>query len=69
MTSANVINYIIYDKDGKQVGTHRQHLLCKTNKEPLLKFVPPSDFTIQAWGYDEEDEIWEDEQGKLKLVQ
>ena len=68
MTSANVMNYIIYDKDGKEVGTHRQNLLCKTDKEPLLKFVPASDFTIQAWGYDEEeDDIWESEPQNLEL--
>jgi len=58
MTSANVIEYRI-EKDGKIVGHHRQHLLCKTNREPLLKFVPASDYIITPWGYDEEEDEWE----------
>jgi hypothetical protein len=65
MTSANVIEYTIYDKDHKEVGHHRQNLMCSTCNDNLEKFQPASDFTIEAWGYDEEEELWsdEDEQG------
>ncbi len=65
MTSANVIEYTIYDKDHKEVGHHRQNLMCSTCNDGLEKFQPAIDFTIEAWGYDEEEEIWseEDEEG------
>ena len=59
MTSANVIEYTIFNKNGEEVGHHRQNMLCKTNNDGLEKFIPSSDFTIQPWGYDEEEEIWE----------
>jgi hypothetical protein len=61
MTSANVIEYNIYDKSGEKVGSHRQNVMCSTCNDGLLKYKPASDFTIQAWGYDEEEEIWLDE--------
>lgn len=61
MTSANVIEYTIYDKEGKQVGRHRQHLMCSTCHDGLEKFQPASDFTIEAWGYDEEEDLWVDD--------
>jgi hypothetical protein len=65
MTSANVIEYTIYDKDHKEVGHHRQNLMCSTCNDGLEKFKPAIEFTIEAWGYDEEEEIWseEDEEG------
>jgi hypothetical protein len=65
MTSANVIEYTIYDKDHKEVGRHRQNLMCSTCNDGLEKFEPAIEFTIEAWGYDEEEEIWseEDEEG------
>lgn len=66
MTSANVINYIIRDKEDNQVGTHRQNIMCHTCNDGLEKFTPASDFTIQAWGYDEEDEKWENEPENLE---
>ena len=44
-TSANVIEYRI-EKDGKQVGSYRQHLLCKSHYEELLKYQPLGDHTI-----------------------
>lgn len=62
MTSANVIEYNIYNKEGQQVGRHRQNILCKTCNDGLEKFQPASDFTIQAWGYDEEEELWESDE-------
>lgn len=66
MTSANVIEYAIKDKDGKSVGRHRQNIMCKTCNDGLEKFIPASDFTIWPWGYDEEEEIWEDEPENLE---
>lgn len=59
MTSANVTEYRIEDKNGKQVGHHSQHAYCKTHWGDLLKFTPPEDFTITAYGLDEEEEEWE----------
>lgn len=59
MTSANVIEYTIFDKDNNEVGRHRQNIMCHTCNDGLEKFQPSSDFTIQSWGYDEEEELWE----------
>jgi hypothetical protein len=60
MTSANVVEYRIL-KDGKEVGHHRQNIMCRRCNDKLLEFTPPKDFTIQAYGYDEEEDYWEDE--------
>lgn len=60
-TSANVIEYRVMTLDGRNVGLHRQHLLCKEHWEDLIKFQPLENHTIQAYGYDEEDEYWESE--------
>jgi hypothetical protein len=65
MTSANVIEYTIYDSTGKAVGDHRQNVLCKTRWHELLKFTPLGSHTIKSWGYDEEEEYWEDEPKNL----
>lgn len=65
MTSANVTEYTIF-KDGVKVGEHRQHCYCKTHWEKLLVFQPPEAHTIQAHGYDEEEEYWEDEPMSLQ---
>ena len=61
MTSANVTQYTIYDSTGKEVGKHYQSHLCKTKWHELLKFTPLENHTIVAWGYDEDEELWEDE--------
>jgi hypothetical protein len=58
-TSANVINYTIF-KDGKEVGSHRQNVMCKRCNDGLEKYQPSKDYTISAWGYDEDEDIWED---------
>jgi hypothetical protein len=58
-TSANVIEYRI-EKSGVSVGSYRQHLMCKSHYEELLKYEPLKEHTITAWGYDEDDEEWED---------
>ncbi len=68
MTSANVTEYAITLKStGEQVGSHRQHAYCKTNwGDLLIKYSPLEDYNIQAYGYDEEDELWEDEEQDLR---
>mgnify|MGYP007071563952 CR=1 FL=1 len=58
MTSSNVIEYSIF-KGEEEVGRHRQNIMCKTCNDGLEKFQPAKDYTIQAWGYDCEGEIWE----------
>jgi len=60
-TSANVVEYSIHDKDGKSVGHLRNHLYCKMDWTPLLEFSPASEYVIFPYGYDEEDELWEDD--------
>ena len=60
-TSANVIEYTIY-KGVEKVGRFRKHLLCRLPAfSDLLKYQPLSEYSIQAWGYDEEDDEWEDD--------
>ena len=66
MTSANVIQYTIYDKDSNTVGSHRQNILCKICNDGLEKFIPAKDFEIEAWGYDEEEEMWEGDRVNLE---
>lgn len=61
-TSANVTEFTIRLKStGKQVGQHRQNWMCKTNWGKLLEFHPIENYSIQAYGYDEEDELWEND--------
>ena len=59
-TSANVIEYSIF-KGEEEVGRHSQNIMCSTCNDGLEKFQPYEDFTIQAWGYDEEEEMWEND--------
>ena len=59
MTSSNVIEYIIFDKELNEVGRHRQNIMCHTNNDGLEKFRPFSDFIILPYGYDENEEYWE----------
>ena len=65
MTSANVTYYRI-ERDGKIVGSHRQHHYCKTKWEDLLKFKPIEDHTITPYGEDEYEVPWEDKTEGLK---
>jgi len=58
MTSANRVNYRIIDKEHKTVGSHSQNIMCKRCNDGLEKFTPASDFKIQPWGYDEDEEEW-----------
>jgi len=66
MTSANVTEYTIFDKNNNKVGNHYQSHLCKTKWHELLRFSPLENYTIMAWGYDEEEEYWENEPINLK---
>lgn len=60
-TSANVIEYDIL-KDGKVVGHFRKNIMCKFPLySELLKYEPPIDYEIMTYGYDEQEEYWEDE--------
>lgn len=65
MTSANVVRYNIYDDTGKLYTTHRQNIMCKIDTRNLLEIKNPETYTIKAWGYDEEEEIWENKPVKL----
>jgi hypothetical protein len=67
MTSANVIEYSIFNKDGDEVGRHRHNIMCRRDNDGLEKFKPASDFTILSWGYDEEEEYWEGEKQNLTV--
>lgn len=65
-TSANSIEYTIY-KRGKTVGHFRINVLCKyPDFAELLKYQPLNEHTIQAWGYDEEEDEWSDEEENLE---
>ena len=66
MTSANVTQYIIYEKaTGEKVGTHYQSHLCKTKWGDLLRFQPSEDYEILAWWEDEEEEYHEGKKTNL----
>lgn len=67
MTSANITNYTITDLQGKKVGKHSQHAYCKTHWDDLLVFDPPENYMIQAWGLNEEEELWQNEPINLKV--
>ena len=65
-TSANSIEYSIY-KDDKEVGHFSVNVMCRyPDYAELLKYQPLSEHTIQAWGYDEEEEEWSDEPKNLE---
>jgi hypothetical protein len=66
MTSANVTHYDVRDLQGEIVGEHSQHLYCKAKWEVLQKFQPYDNYTIQAWGYDQEEEFWEGKKYNLR---
>ena len=65
MTSANVIEYEI-QKNSKQVGNHRENMMCTSHFEKLLRFQPLNEHTITPYGYDEEEVYWEDEPKNLE---
>lgn len=62
MTSANVIEYRI-EKTGKNVGYFHKNILCKLpDYSDLLKYQPLNEHRITPFGYDEDEEYWEDEE-------
>ena len=61
----HIIEYRI-EKNGEEVGHHRQHLMCTSRIEELLKFQPLNEHTITPYGYDEEEESWEGETKNLE---
>jgi hypothetical protein len=67
MTSANVTEYKIEDLNGNKVGEYYQSHLCKTHWGDLLKFIPPENFMITAYGLDENEVEWEDKPINLKV--
>jgi hypothetical protein len=64
-TSANVVEYRI-EKDGKTVGNYRQNLMCMSRFEEMLKYQPLEEHTVTPYGYDEEEDYWEDDTQNLK---
>ena len=58
MTSANTIEYTIR-RDDCIAGWHRQNIMCSRNNDRLYQYKPASEYTIEAWGYDENEEEWE----------
>jgi hypothetical protein len=66
MTSANVINYLVKDKQGNIITHHRQNIMCKINTRKLLEIQNPENYTITPHGYDEEEEYWEGKTVNLK---
>ena len=65
MTSSNIIEYIIFDKELNEVGRHRQNIMCHTNNDGLEKFRPFSDFIILPYGYGYRD--WETDRKSTRL--
>ena len=67
-TSANSIEYTITDKSGKDVGRFRKNVMCRLpDYAELLKYQPLADHTIQEWGYDEEEDMWEEQPENLEV--
>lgn len=71
-TSANVIEYSIYkinntENPSKSVGSFRINVMCKyPDFAELLKYQPLNEHIIEPWGYDEEEEEWNDEPENLE---
>jgi hypothetical protein len=65
MTSANTIEYNIYNKKGEVVGRHSHNIMCMRCNDGLEEFTPASDFEIEDWGYDEEEGEWVGEKTNL----
>ena len=67
-TSANSIEYSIYKGDNEEsVGRFRKNIMCRLpDYAELLKYQPLNEHTIQAWGYDEEEDEWEDKPENLE---
>lgn len=64
MTSANVIEYRILNKEGEVIGYHRHNVMCSRCNDGLAKYTPASDYRIETFGYDEEEDYWENDQSE-----
>lgn len=65
-TSANSIEYTIF-KNQKAVGRFRVNIMCRyPDYAELLKYQPLAEHYIQPWGYDEEEDEWEDDEVNLE---
>lgn len=66
-TSANTVKFRVFDKDGKIVKEYSQNVMCKSvHKKELAALEPIDDYTIQAYGYDEDEAPWEGEVKALR---
>jgi hypothetical protein len=65
-TSSNVTEYTI-TKNNQHVGNFRKHNLCRfPDYAELLKYQPLVEYEIKAWGYDDEEELWEEDVENLE---
>lgn len=65
-TSANVIEYDIIRGD-KRVGHFRKNIMCRLPEySDLLEYQPLNEHTIYPYGYDMEEELWEDDGQNLE---
>ena len=65
-TSANSIEFTTL-KDEKRVGQFRINVMCRyPDFAELLKYQPLNEHTIIRWGYDEEEDYWDDEPQNLE---
>tara|TARA_R110000772_G_scaffold95789_1_gene194131 strand:- start:4726 stop:4986 length:261 start_codon:yes stop_codon:yes gene_type:complete len=66
MTSANVVEYRI-EKNHENVGNFRKNMMCRLPEySDLLKYQPLNEHNITPWGYDEEEEYWENDTVNLE---
>lgn len=65
MTNTGDIKYNIRDKNNKNVGYYTKSILRISHYKELLNFIPSSDFTIQSYGYNNREELWEGKVQKL----
>ena len=66
MTSANVVEFRI-EKDHETIGNFRKNMMCRLPEySDLLVYQPLSEHDITPYGYDEEEEYWEDDTVNLE---
>lgn len=69
MTSANVYYISFVDKEtGKSQYTRRQNILCnEVDDWDKILSLDPNNTYLHYWGYDVEDEYWEDNKNIPRL--
>lgn len=66
MTSATVTEYTI-SKNDQAVGHFRKNYMCREPRySELLKYQPLNEHEITSWGYDEDDDLWENDPENLE---